>query len=318
MSDFPTSNNLLFEKIRSISQPPTEETFTAIEVQQAELMPLLLSEVEAFAAAPDAVARQGDDYIRHILSLFILAWFRNQDAYPIITKLISHPGEKIINLTGEVFTEALGRILASVYDGDLKPIKSVVENPGLSPWIRSAALDSLIVLWKEDVLSREEIVDYLKELMQGKLERVTSYVWDTIALIAYDLHPGDLEALLSQAISDRLIAPMVLNQKSLQASVKDDLDKVLQNKDKVSDGFIKSPVEELTWWLYPDREALDKGMEYASVAVPIADKKVEPGERTAPMGWRSNTVVRTTTKVGRNEPCPCGSGKKYKKCCGAN
>ena len=26
---------------------------------------------------------------------------------------------------------------------------------------------------------------------------------------------------------------------------------------------------------------------------------------------------RTAPKVGRNEPCPCGSGKKYKKCCGA-
>ncbi|MFA7543096.1 MAG: preprotein translocase subunit SecA [Candidatus Cloacimonadaceae bacterium] len=26
--------------------------------------------------------------------------------------------------------------------------------------------------------------------------------------------------------------------------------------------------------------------------------------------------VRTETKVGRNDPCPCGSGKKYKKCCG--
>lgn len=25
-----------------------------------------------------------------------------------------------------------------------------------------------------------------------------------------------------------------------------------------------------------------------------------------------------STKVGRNDPCPCGSGKKYKKCCGAN
>jgi uncharacterized protein len=25
-----------------------------------------------------------------------------------------------------------------------------------------------------------------------------------------------------------------------------------------------------------------------------------------------------STKVGRNEPCPCGSGKKYKKCCGAD
>ncbi len=27
--------------------------------------------------------------------------------------------------------------------------------------------------------------------------------------------------------------------------------------------------------------------------------------------------VTAETKVGRNEPCPCGSGKKYKKCCGA-
>jgi uncharacterized protein len=27
---------------------------------------------------------------------------------------------------------------------------------------------------------------------------------------------------------------------------------------------------------------------------------------------------RTTLKAGRNEPCPCGSGRKYKKCCGAN
>ena len=26
--------------------------------------------------------------------------------------------------------------------------------------------------------------------------------------------------------------------------------------------------------------------------------------------------VRVEKKVGRNEPCPCGSGKKYKKCCG--
>jgi preprotein translocase subunit SecA len=29
-------------------------------------------------------------------------------------------------------------------------------------------------------------------------------------------------------------------------------------------------------------------------------------------------VVRSGEKVGRNDPCPCGSGKKYKKCCGAN
>lgn len=32
----------------------------------------------------------------------------------------------------------------------------------------------------------------------------------------------------------------------------------------------------------------------------------------------SQPYVRTTAKIGRNDPCPCGSGKKYKKCCGRN
>ena len=31
---------------------------------------------------------------------------------------------------------------------------------------------------------------------------------------------------------------------------------------------------------------------------------------------RSNTPIRNETKIGRNDPCPCGSGKKYKHCCG--
>jgi len=31
----------------------------------------------------------------------------------------------------------------------------------------------------------------------------------------------------------------------------------------------------------------------------------------------SHTVVRNEAKIGRNDPCTCGSGKKHKKCCGA-
>ena len=43
-------------------------------------------------------------------------------------------------------------------------------------------------------------------------------------------------------------------------------------------------------------------------------------ERRKELYWeqkRSGTVVKEK-KIGRNDPCPCGSGKKYKKCCGAN
>lgn len=33
--------------------------------------------------------------------------------------------------------------------------------------------------------------------------------------------------------------------------------------------------------------------------------------------WRESKVVVKEKKIGRNDVCPCGSGKKYKKCCGA-
>ncbi len=32
--------------------------------------------------------------------------------------------------------------------------------------------------------------------------------------------------------------------------------------------------------------------------------------------YGQDPYVRETPRIGRNEPCPCGSGKKYKKCCG--
>ena len=33
---------------------------------------------------------------------------------------------------------------------------------------------------------------------------------------------------------------------------------------------------------------------------------------------KESTTIRKEKKIGRNDPCPCGSGKKYKKCCGKN
>jgi len=40
------------------------------------------------------------------------------------------------------------------------------------------------------------------------------------------------------------------------------------------------------------------------------------GEKNPPQS--SQPIIKSHAKVGRNEPCPCGSGKKYKKCCGKN
>ena len=46
-------------------------------------------------------------------------------------------------------------------------------------------------------------------------------------------------------------------------------------------------------------------------------KRVQVAKPTS-TNEHSTTVQRTVKKIGRNDPCPCGSGKKYKKCCGRN
>ncbi|WP_075187955.1 UPF0149 family protein [Teredinibacter haidensis] len=72
---------------------------------------------------------------------------------------------------------------------------------------------------------------------------------------------------------------------------------------------------------YAGYEQLDKMSE---TEFRQSQQKIEPAARALHSYWfeqRSDestdtgTVLRTAPKTGRNDPCPCGSGKKYKKCC---
>jgi len=56
-------------------------------------------------------------------------------------------------------------------------------------------------------------------------------------------------------------------------------------------------------------------------AVPISaggGEMQQAASQTQGEGTKVKTIVRDTPRVGRNDPCPCGSGKKYKKCHGAD
>ncbi len=60
--------------------------------------------------------------------------------------------------------------------------------------------------------------------------------------------------------------------------------------------------------------------EFASLSQQAARQRQEPQAPSAPASSENNPqpppAQRQGPKVGRNDPCPCGSGKKYKKCCG--
>ena len=49
---------------------------------------------------------------------------------------------------------------------------------------------------------------------------------------------------------------------------------------------------------------------------PVQTVKNVRENRAADGEAQTKTPVRNENKIGRNAPCPCGSGKKYKNCCG--
>ena len=61
-----------------------------------------------------------------------------------------------------------------------------------------------------------------------------------------------------------------------------------------------------------------RGVMPAAPGASEAEQKAMAAQAEAASGGGSRTVVRQGEKVGRNDPCPCGSGKKYKKCHGAH
>ncbi|MBI4473316.1 MAG: DUF1186 domain-containing protein [Acidobacteria bacterium] len=69
--------------------------------------------------------------------------------------------------------------------------------------------------------------------------------------------------------------------------------------------FIRNTIDEMEWW-YCFRNGRDDDTALPREAV------------VAPSGKPASTMVSnrsTVPKIGRNDACPCGSGKKYKKCC---
>ncbi|MGB9722189.1 MAG: SEC-C metal-binding domain-containing protein [bacterium] len=50
----------------------------------------------------------------------------------------------------------------------------------------------------------------------------------------------------------------------------------------------------------------------------IQAKKIQEPLKSDKRTTKQSSIAKEGLKVGRNDPCPCGSGKKYKKCCGKN
>ena len=84
--------------------------------------------------------------------------------------------------------------------------------------------------------------------------------------------------------------------------IKFDVAKLLMHATKRDEGQSRKETAKIT-----DAKLQEKA------AIELVDGKLSPKE-----GGVNKTIVNEEPKVGRNDPCQCGSGKKYKNCCGKN
>ncbi|GJL79311.1 MAG: hypothetical protein NPINA01_23000 [Nitrospinaceae bacterium] len=79
---------------------------------------------------------------------------------------------------------------------------------------------------------------------------------------------------------------------------------------------------EVSYVAYFTKDGGEEILQETSIFLKEAGKWYYSGKRSKPKTSMSQTnrpskpFVRSAAKVGRNDPCTCGSGKKYKKCCG--
>ncbi|MGO9431661.1 DUF1186 domain-containing protein [Rhodoblastus sp.] len=245
----------------------------------------LLASLNACASGVDRTPENAETVF---FALHLLAEKREKEAFPPLVSMALE-GDQLYEIIGDATTETLPQIFLSLYDGDLEKLKGLIAAPGADPWARVAALEAYSYLAASGEIPLDDARKYFAELFETLQPRSADPVWfgwqNCIALLGF----ADLEPLVVRAFRQGLVDKQVLAFEDFQVDL-----------------FANRAA--------PDRRALceerglkpiDDALEALAVFDADEDEDDEP----------STPAANPNRNVGRNDPCPCGSGKKYKKCC---
>lgn len=275
----------LIQELKYLTKSFPQEAINIAKQNRHNITPSLLSLLKY---AIDNHQSLDENYFGHLYALFLLAEFREQAAFPVIMQLAKLPEEHIESLLGDCLADDLQNIIASVYNGDLTSIQDLIEAPETYTWSRYAALKSLVVLVKEGVMERGMVIEYFRSLFDNPNFTADSLALTNLVSCAYRLYPQELYDKIECVYQHDLVDTWVIGlndvKRSLELKQEDALD---QNLFKYPHyGYIKDITTSMSGWLcFKDKSKNTK----------------LPKDKSS--------------KIGRNDPCSCGSGKKYKKCC---
>ena len=271
-----------------------EDRDTMIPIFIDQIERLLSNEPESFTDA---------DVSAFLFVFFLLGEWRDVRAYRPLAALLREDPEFVDALLGDAVTEATARVIAGVCDGDLGPIFAVIEDPAADEFVRGQMLDALVMITRRRPELRPEVVGYLERFPSADLDKPEN-LCSSWAFAVAALGLAHLEPQVEEAFEKQWISPLEVSfgffQKQLRMAAEGGGSPWYENSRNTR--LIESAIDELSDWYCFSDEFIEGRTQ------PRASDNMLPD-------LFGDTFERDTPKVGRNDPCPCGSGRKYKKCC---
>ena len=256
------------------------------------------------AAAGDAL--EDREYQLLYCGLHVLAAARDTMAGASLLRLLRRPIEEVEKVLGDAITETLPRIVPGVFDGDAAPLFAAIADTTLDEYVRNAMLGAATFLTWEGRIDAKEMRAFLERFHRERLAEDEDYAWvgwqEAIALLGLtDLVPLARRAWAEGRI-DEAHTEIDFFEDDLAAALRAPADR--RRFEDAHLGHIDDAVEALSWFQWGDDDAAERDWETAGDDDDFLD---EPD-------WGA-PAVNPLRNVGRNDPCPCGSGRKFKKCC---
>ena len=271
-----------------------------------ELIPGIIARLESVLVNPPAWCGDGGHTPAFLLCL--AAEFRATAAHALITRILRLDDDTVSTLLGDVLTEAGDLALADTYPGDPTALLELIEDSEAGEYERGTGLLALAILWKRGQYPRANLLA-LMEKLAGNLdpERGSdSMTANQLVEAAVCAQASEIRDTIMGLFKRGLINEFDSDPEYAEESLRPDapapeMDRLRMTIDNA-------------WAHLDQRGFLNTGWPMIHEGTPD-----EPVPVTAP--WTPSpldppTPYRAPPKVGRNDPCPCGSGKKFKKCCG--
>lgn len=283
-----------------------EAAIRAAVARPEESVPALIALIERASLGPLESAEQK----RAVFFAFhILGEIGVSEAYRPLARLLRLPPERLDELLGDGVAETGGRVMARVFDGDPLPLMEVVEGPAADDIVRGQMLQTLAVLARLGRWGRDAAEAYLHALAQRLEPRGESFVWVGFESAAAILGMRELRPFVQRLHEQEWIEPMIGDVEGFDvdlAAAMDDPDGPPLVWGRPFEPW-GDTVAELRKWHGFSGEAEEEEAAEGEEEAWAAGLLPEEGDHQPYVNpWRD---------VGRNDPCPCGSGKKFKKCC---